>query len=55
MFIVVPKLLKLLLISVLHSIFLVIPVLLSVAYFTIAERKIMASIQRRKGPNVVGF
>jgi NADH-quinone oxidoreductase subunit H len=26
-----------------------------VAYFTIAERKAMASIQRRKGPNVVGF
>jgi NADH:ubiquinone oxidoreductase subunit H len=30
-------------------------VLIAVAYFTIAERKAMASIQRRKGPNVVGF
>jgi len=30
-------------------------VLLSVAYFTIAERKIMAAIQRRKGPDVVGI
>lgn len=30
-------------------------VLLGVAYFTLAERKIMATIQRRKGPNVVGF
>ena len=29
--------------------------LISIAYFTIAERKIMAAIQRRKGPNVVGF
>ena len=29
-------------------------VLISVAYFTIAERKIMASIQRRLGPNVHG-
>jgi NADH-quinone oxidoreductase subunit H len=29
--------------------------LLSVAFFTIAERKLMASIQRRKGPNVTGF
>jgi len=28
---------------------------LTVAYFTIAERKIMAIIQRRKGPNVIGF
>lgn len=29
--------------------------LVAVAYFTIAERKVMASIQRRKGPNVVGI
>ena len=29
--------------------------LLSVAFLTVAERKIIASIQRRKGPNVVGF
>lgn len=29
--------------------------LISVAYFTIAERKIMAAIQRRKGPDVVGI
>jgi len=27
----------------------------SVAYFTLAERKIMGSIQRRRGPNVVGY
>lgn len=32
-----------------------IPVLLSVAYLTLAERKIMGSIQQRLGPNVVGF
>jgi NADH:ubiquinone oxidoreductase subunit H len=30
-------------------------ILLAVAYFTIAERKAMAAIQRRRGPNVVGF
>jgi NADH:ubiquinone oxidoreductase subunit H len=30
-------------------------ILIAVAYFTIAERKAMAAIQRRKGPNVVGF
>lgn len=34
---------------------IVLPVLISVAFFTVAERKIMGSIQRRKGPNVVGF
>lgn len=34
---------------------IVIPVLISVAYLTIAERKIMGAIQRRKGPNYIGF
>lgn len=34
---------------------IVIPLLISVAYLTLAERKLMASMQRRKGPNVVGF
>jgi NADH-quinone oxidoreductase subunit H len=29
--------------------------LISVAYFTVAERKIMGAIQRRRGPNVIGF
>lgn len=33
----------------------IIPLLISIAYFTIAERKIMGIIQRRKGPNVIGF
>ena len=34
---------------------IVIPLLISVAYFTIVERKFMGSIQRRRGPNVIGF
>ena len=34
---------------------IVLPLLISVAYFTIAERKLMGSIQRRRGPNVIGF
>jgi len=34
---------------------IVIPLLISVAYFTIVERKLMGSIQRRRGPNVIGF
>jgi len=33
----------------------IIPLLLTVALLTLAERKVLASVQRRKGPNVVGF
>ena len=33
----------------------IICLLVAIAYYTIAERKIMAAIQRRRGPNVVGF
>jgi len=33
----------------------ILPVLTTVAYVTLAERKTMASMQRRLGPNIVGF
>jgi NADH-ubiquinone oxidoreductase chain 1 len=39
---------------IIHSLLTLIPLLIVVAFFTLAERKAMASIQRRKGPNVVG-
>lgn len=42
-------------IIILKIISMVLPLLIAVAYFTIAERKIMGAIQRRKGPNVVGY
>jgi len=45
----------LIIITLLKILTIIIPLLLSVAYFTIAERKIMGIIQRRKGPNVIGF
>ena len=34
---------------------IVLPIILSVALFTLFERKILAGIQRRRGPNVVGI
>jgi NADH-ubiquinone oxidoreductase chain 1 len=43
------------LISVLEVLILVVPALLTVAFVTIAERKTMASMQRRLGPNLVGY
>ena len=43
------------LISVLEVLIVTVPVLLTVAYVTIAERKTMASMQRRLGPNYVGI
>ena len=41
--------------SILEVILVVIPVLLIVAFTTVAERKTMASMQRRLGPNIVGY
>jgi len=40
---------------IIQSLIIIITVLIGVAYFTLAERKILGSIQRRKGPDVVGF
>jgi NADH-quinone oxidoreductase subunit H len=34
---------------------IIVPILLSVAILTLAERKIMAAIQIRRGPNVIGY
>jgi len=42
-------------ISLLEVLLVTIPVLLTVAFVTVAERKTMASMQRRLGPNIVGY
>src|ERR1044072_6601923 len=41
--------------TVIEGLLLIVPALLSVALVTIAERKTMASMQRRLGPNAVGY
>jgi NADH-quinone oxidoreductase subunit H len=47
--------LKLTISIILKILAIVVPLLISVAYFTLAERKIMGAIHRRKGPNVIGY
>jgi NADH-ubiquinone oxidoreductase chain 1 len=42
-------------ISIIEVILVILPVLLTVAFVTIAERKTMSSMQRRIGPNIVGY
>jgi NADH-quinone oxidoreductase subunit H len=32
-----------------------VPILVGIAYLTLVERKVLATLQRRRGPNVVGF
>jgi NADH-quinone oxidoreductase subunit H len=40
---------------ILSFIALILPLLLAVAFFTLYERQVLAALQRRQGPNIVGF
>jgi len=51
---VVPESLQVLLIIILKIVVIVVPIMLSVAYLTLAERKVIGYIQVRIGPNRVG-
>jgi len=42
-------------ISLLEVVLVLVPSLIAIAYVTVAERKTMASMQRRLGPNAVGY
>jgi NADH-quinone oxidoreductase subunit H len=44
-----------LLLTLLRALLFLLPLLIAIAYLTLIERKVIASMQRRKGPNVVGF
>ena len=44
-----------LIIILLKILSITVPLLLAVAFFTVAERNIMGAVQRRRGPNVIGF
>ncbi|MBW4035228.1 MULTISPECIES: NADH-quinone oxidoreductase subunit NuoH [Acidiphilium] len=43
-----------LILTLLKSLALIVPLLIGVAYLTYAERKVLAAVQLRKGPNVTG-
>lgn len=40
--------------DILKCIPVILPIILSIAFFTLFERKVLASMQRRRGPNVIG-
>jgi len=40
--------------SIIYDLFMILPVLIAVAFVTVAERKAMGSMQRRLGPNITG-
>lgn len=42
------------LLSLLDILVVIVPVLITVAYITLLERKVLASMQRRVGPDTVG-
>ena len=46
--------LGLFILTVVEALVLLVPLLIGVAYLTLAERKVLAAMQLRKGPNVVG-
>lgn len=41
-------------VSIVEPFFIILPLLIAVAYFTLAERKILGAIHKRLGPNVIG-
>jgi len=42
-------------VTIIAFVSLILPLLLAVAFFTVFERQLLAALQRRQGPNIVGF
>lgn len=42
-------------VSIFEILIVTLPILFIVAYVTLAERKTMASMQKRLGPNIIGY
>lgn len=42
-------------ITIYFTLVTIVPLLITIAFFTLAERKVIAAIQRRQGPTIVGF
>lgn len=41
--------------TIISFVAMIVPLLLAIAFFTLYERQILAALQRRQGPNIVGF
>jgi len=41
--------------KIIYTLIILLPVILSISFLTLAERKLIAAVQRREGPSVVGF
>jgi NADH-quinone oxidoreductase subunit H len=54
-FILIIIIINILNIDLLKNLPIILPILLAVAFFTVFERKVLAAMQRRRGPNVVGL
>jgi len=54
-FLIINILIYIIKVDILKSLPIILPILLAVAFFTVFERKVLAAMQRRRGPNVIGI
>jgi len=54
-FIIFNVLLCVIKIDIIKGIPIILSIILAVAFFTVLERKVLAAMQRRRGPNIIGI